>query len=342
MFDMTHPSVAPSEPQNVLELIQQWDSSPFDSPDVDLPGISTFAELYEYISYLSKVLYYDYERDNAASIVPLLDRIDEWIKGATSAEDKRAMFEAVVAIRYVSRSEANSLYQYAFRGPFTRWVMSRAGITLSNFSDEQLNDALSKVWIGGASDSFHVDSFFHITEAPSHTNRRPAWLDLAEFGDRNRVAEHMEQHELGSVAIFEDFVGSGTQISAAVAFALSLPNQPDVFVCPIIACPAARTTLASLGSQPRLTYVPLVELSNRNMVPELAPPNEAPHLRKLRDCIEHVASAVSPTIPKYGYKGAGALVVQHSNAPDNCPSLIWHSSPTWTALFPRQHRSGGG
>jgi hypothetical protein len=40
----------------------------------------------------------------------------------------------------------------------------------------------------------------------------------------------------------------------------------------------------------------------------------------------------------FGFADTGALVVMHSNCPDNTVPIIHHSSDTWDPLFPRSSR----
>ncbi len=330
---------------SLTDVLRTWDER-LDKPCFQLPGLRTYISLYEYAQYLGKALYADFERDGAPGVRPFLSRLEDWVLGAPDDDNRRKLFEMLFYIRFVARQEMHCLYQSAYRGNIIRWLMNRANIPMTPDWEEELDGPLRTLWIGSASDSFHLDSFFHVTEAKSLTARRPAWLDIAEFGTPDRVAAHMDRHGLERIAVLEDFVGTGTQIRPALEFLLDLPNSPEILVCPMFSTALAFDRLKDLLTSPKITYDPVALLSGSNLMPEILNYPEPPEFAAFRRCIEELHSLVghpvSTALSPYGFGRMGALLVQFGNTPDNCPPVIWNDSDRWRSLFPRKRREGGG
>ena len=329
----------------LADHLRSWDEQ-LDIPSFELPGLRTYIGLYDYAEYLGRTLYSDYERDYAPNVQPFLSRLEDWILGAPSDDHKRALFELLFHIRFVARQEIHCLYQSAYRGNVIRWLMSSDGIPISKDFRADIIGPLSRLWIGSGSDSFHLDTFFHITGARSKSERRPAFLDLAEFPNPSAVALHMSKYGMDRVGIFEDFVGTGTQIRPAIEFILSLPNTPEVLVCPIFSTTVALDRLADLIANPLVTYDPVVLLAGRSLLPETKPDAEPPEYMAFRHCVEQLHDLVAHPDPDamnpYGFGRLGVLLVQFGNSPDNSPPLIWNDSDKWQSLFPRKRREGKG
>lgn len=332
----------------IADLVSEWDAKlrtksgkVTSTPNLKLPGIATYTGLHEYLRFLATNVFDDFERDLAPGVSPFLTRLDEWINAAASDADKRILFESIFSVRYISRNEVNALYHIAYRGHLTRWQMDQIDFDLRNGAPGELRSAMRETWIGAASDSFHLDSFFHVTEAPSATERRPAWLDLSAFGDVDRIRAHIQQRHIKRIVIFEDFVGSGTQIKPALDFVSQIDDDLQVYVCPIFACRESFERLTDIISLDNVTYDPVVVLSGRNLVPRDPPEEEEEHLAELRACLGRIEQDLGIT-PAHGFRGVGALLVQYSNTPDNCPAILWSTQGDWSGLFPRKPRGGYG
>lgn len=327
------------------DLVRDWDDRQL-VPMTEMPGLSTYASRLSYIRFLERHLYSDYEADLVPETGHMLQRLEQWILGADDELSRRVLLESFFLIRYVGKLESHSLYIQAYRGPFVRWLVNEAQMSIALVTADSLREEARKTWIGCASDSMHLDTFFHITRAPSASNRRPSWLDFHAFADPQKVSDHMDAKGITRIAIFEDVVGSGSQIKPAIEFALSVPGDRNIFVCPMIAGSESILTLKPLTDTGRVTYAPVQVIPPDHCVRPLVGLNEAPEISRLRDCIKSIHAKVghpSPaTTAAFGYKGTGSLLVQHGNTPDNCPAFVWRKSDSWSPIFPRTHRQGGG
>jgi hypothetical protein len=326
-------------------LLRSWDEARLE-PYINLPKINDYVGLYVYAQHLASTLYRDFERDSAPGTKPFLDRLEEWVLNCSDREQQRELFELLFHLRFVARDEMQCLYQTAYRGNVVRWVMDRASLGFDGGWRDALDRELASTWIGSGSDSFHLDSLFHLTSAPARTARRPAWLDIAKFGDPERVSAHMQGKGLTRVVLFEDIIASGTQIRPALEFLATLSPPVDVLVCPLFTTELAYDGLADYLSNPFFTFDPVAVLGGRNLIAKDPTDHEmtrAPDVRELLSLLHpQVQTGTRYTVGPFGFGGLGVLLVQYGNTPDNCIPAVWAHGEKWRGVFPRQARDGGG
>jgi hypothetical protein len=326
-------------------LIQSW-------------GDNESAALRLKITSLEKWLYKTYEPDKFGD-GDFEQRLERWIENVKDEEDKRTLFKLIAEIFYVGPVEFEELYRCAYQGPIARWLIDCEGIDIcAADSQVRLIEAARKTWFCPISDSFRINSFFHINNLAAGASLRPDWRSMLEFGSPQKIINYCNTYGITRLVLLEDFVGGGSQAVDAVEFAAKLPNLQVLFV-PLIICPDGEIkmrnserdmNLIRLGA---LKYEAVMELPSSAFLTLTNSPffNDnifSDNVRKLlNDTYPIVGGGVVPGKLKpyhpYGYppnKPTGGLVVMYSNTPDNTlPIIHWRpKGNTWSPLFPRHSR----
>jgi len=311
------------------------------------------------IANLEKWLYHTYEPDKFGD-GDFEQRLERWINNVASDEERRTLFRLITEIFYVGPVEFEELYRCAYQGPIARWLIDLEAIDIcAANSQAQLVDAASKTWFCPVSDSFRVNSFFHINNLAAGASLRPDWRSLFELGDPTSIANYVKQSGITRLVLLEDFVGGGSQAIDAVEFATTIPGLQVLFV-PLIICPdgVSRMRASELricsGRPGALRYEAVMELpAGAFLTPSQSPfigniPFTDAVRKLLSDTYPKVGGGVLPSAGikpyhPYGYpykKPTGGLVVMYSNTPDNTlPIIHWRpKSRAWSPLFPRHSR----
>lgn len=275
-----------------------------------------------------------------------MDRVEAWVNSAPDTADRKVLARLVPWLFFVGVREFEALYQTAFSGPVARWLIDDLGIQLIDPNAKaSLAAAVRETWFCPITDSMQISKFYHLNNIEG-IDLRPDWRALAEFATEERVAKYMDAQNpsLRRIVLLEDFVGSGTQLSKAVDFVLSWERSIPILLCPLIICPEG----AAIGKQlqakySNLRFVPVLEIPSTVLLEKNPVEGEPNAHAEFRDVAARLHSLVEGSSPKqlygpFGYRDTGALVVMHSNCPDNAPPIIHHDSDTWSALFPRSSR----
>lgn len=326
-------------------LIQSW-------------GDNESAALRLKITSLEKWLYKTYEPDKFGD-GDFEQRLERWIGNVTDEDEKRTLFKLIAELFYVGPVEFEELYRCAYQGPIARWLIDCEGIDIcAADTHERLIEAARRTWFCPISDSFRINSFFHINNLAAGASLRPDWRSMLQFGDPQKIIDYCNACDITRLVLLEDFVGGGSQAVAAVEFAAQLPNLQVLFV-PLIICPDGVTKMRSSEKNMNLLrfgslrYEAVMELpASAFLTPTQSPfVNDidfSNNVRKLlNDTYSVVGGGVIPGMLKpyhpYGFppnKPTGGLVVMYSNTPDNTlPIIHWRpKSKTWSPLFPRHSR----
>jgi hypothetical protein len=288
-------------------------------------------------------------------------RLAAWIGNVRTDEDRQLLLEYARRINFFSHEDFLALYQAAFNGPITRWVVKQAGISLKDANLSALLEAElhRHTWYCPITDSMDINEFYHVNHIkgvehrpsfatlamldPTKKNGQPALAtklrNFMEKPDRNRFAK---ARQLKRLVLLEDFVGSGNQIKAAIKWAANWLGV-SILVVPLVICAPGIEALTQLTSQQNGTVsaAPVVTVSASELLGLKC--NNRNRWSK-RSEMEALAKRVRSRVggeDYLGYNQTGCSVVTYSNAPNNSLPLI-HSKPSsgkkWRPLFPRSSR----
>lgn len=307
------------------------------------------------INHLEERLFKSYEPNKFLS-GEFWDRCDAWLKNVDSDDHKKTLYRLLTKIFYVGPIEFEELFRCAYDGPISRWLIDRENIDIcAPNAQESLIKAVEETWFCPVTDSFRINSFFHINNLPTNSNFRPDWCSLHALGDIYKIKNYCEHNKIKRLVLLEDFVGGGSQSLKAVKFAATHINDLEVLFIPMIICPdgaeKARIYETELNSRRlnSLRFDPVLELPAPAFFTETTSSLTQSETDSLRDLIDTSYNAVSGgavsgnPYHRYGFppkKPTGGLVVMYTNTPNNTLPLIhWRpSTGSWQPIFPRHSR----
>jgi hypothetical protein len=252
--------------------------------------------------------------------------------------------------------EFEELFRCAYEGPIARWLVDREQIDICAINAQQLLiDAAEKTWFCPVTDSFRINSFFHINNLPANANLRPDWCSLYSLGDVYKLKNYCKAEGIKRLVLLEDFVGGGSQSLAAVEFASTHIDDLEVLFVPMIICPDGAENARLLEGQLNasrpgsLSFDPVLELPKVAFFTPTDSSFSVAETTALRDLITATYGLVSGGVvngkpyDSYGFppnKPTGGLVVMFTNTPDNTLPLIhWRpANAAWQPVFPRHSR----
>lgn len=270
-------------------------------------------------------------------------RLERWIFSVYTPEDRLALFRSLQQVQYFSREEIEALCQAAFNEHVVPWLVAREHIRLDAWdAPESLRVAVGQCWFCPVTDSMPISSFCHLNGLTGR-DHRPDWRSIAEFADLARMNAYIKKHNIRRLVLLEDFVGSGDQFADAIKFADRLDTSVEILAIPLIVCPKGDARLTTLANQSSRVFVsPVLRLNALDFVARNPAANERTELSSIRALANSTEFAVKGDQRTYrgafGHKDTGALVVMHSNAPDNTLPLFQRSTDIWHPPFPRSSR----
>lgn len=279
------------------------------------------------------------------------DRLWEWLDNAAVTDDDRiTLLRAVPFLQFVDRDDMLALYRAAFVGPVTRWLMDQLSLDFTLPGSElrsRLKDAADETWFCPVTDSMDISQFHHVNDLAGK-KQRPCWATLKAFGDIDKIAAYIRAQNVKRIVLLEDFVGSGVQTKGPVTYAATKlgAQLPVLFVPLIVSAFGLETLREGLGGQQTLTIDPVFVLPKHAHVrqePQAAEPAMFAELRRVALSTFEIVKqprppARTPLAEPLGFRSSGALIVLHTNCPNNTVPLFWHDAPEWHALFPRVSR----
>lgn len=337
-------------------MVEKWRAA---SPPDD-PRSNDLKEIFENLAYLERIKFQPFVPALYSSHpASFMERFLAWLHNPGLNEEQRQdLFEFANHIAFFSFDDFAALFQSAFTGPITRWCMDQAHIQLhtSDWREQLDAERHDRTWFCPVTDSLLISVFHHVNRIEGK-DRKPSFRDLAEFGDADKISEHIANEGYQRLVLLEDFVGTGTQSMKAVKWALRNLDIPILF-CPILIAEEAvgkyHRLQARLGDGSlenarcrAFAFEPVFTLSADCFVFDTNK-EPAPLLRRVRYLAEEIHARLSETGQGFD-KGAlgfwgenssqkGATAVMFSNTPNNSLPLIHHEADSWVPLFPRVAR----
>lgn len=313
----------------LLDVIQPW---------LDTDDDGHVAELMAQVEWLGQKLYQDYEPYDYESFD---ERVGAWLEQVADQADRQSLFNLLYHVFFVGRREFEALCRAAFDGATMRWLVDQ---TKARIDSPELPDLLKaelkKTWFCPVTDSMRINAFLKVNQLEGQS-QRPDWRSLGKFADVEKVKAYMDSVDLQRIVLLEDFVGSGTQIKAAVEFAAFVSQDIPVLVAPLICCPKGVEVGAKLAADlSNVTFAPVLEIERALLLEEAPKDGEPSVFGEIRSLTSRVRDRFDPANVRepFGFKGTGALIVMYSNCPNNTIALLHNESAAWKALFPRIQR----
>jgi len=313
------------------------------------PGEPDFSHINLQVQFLEDRLFFDYE-PTKGPYPEFWPRLEAWIENFDDEQDQKTAFQLIPRLFYIGQEEFNTLYRVAVNGPVARWLIQLLNLMFdAPDSDRLLREAFKKTWFCPVTDSMRINGFYHLNGITTGHNLRPDWLTLSKIGDTEATKKYITDNSIEYIVLLEDFVGSGSQISAAISYAADLADEmgKKVLLLPMIICPKGVSNFNSMVKKHNnLTFESVIELKQTDFIPPTSTTAEHELSDQLRPVLRHTFDKVrghsgsfaeAPYTP-FGYRDTGGLVVMFSNCPDNTLPIVHHSSITWHPLFPRRSR----
>ncbi|WP_254509557.1 phosphoribosyltransferase-like protein [Anatilimnocola floriformis] len=340
---------------SIADRVQKWDLS----PTAPLTPLTTFGEIHKRIVFYYSTHYFQYLPTLSVLYPDFETRLANWLSNVPDDQNQRLLFELLPRLAFFSREDFEKLHQAAFDGPVARWIFESSRLSVS---DPELDKKLSEqahrhTWYCPLSDSLRINDF-HNVNGIGGVDYRPDWRSLARFGSEAAILDFMKNHQdiqgpapLTRLVILEDFIGSGSQSSDTVRFIQRISKKIPTLIVPLIVCPTGAQVWRAIESFPELTFSPVIELKESDMI-TAGTARDGSFAGRIADLAESTYAAVegdraaSPRpYSAFGFPGhvnislgTGSLVTLYSNTPANTLPLVQHSSNSWNAIFPRSAR----
>lgn len=328
-------------------LLNTWFMD-MNNDDLDLLGVKNK------VDFLERQLYQEYVPTQGAGHPDFGSRLAAWIGSAQNESDQISLYRMLWHIHFVGENEVKAGYRTAYSKEVITWISQLTNLNpFLATAEDSLRDAMSAVAYTRFTDSFDLPTFLRINNVQGQSSRF-TWRDHETTWDED--AFNRDVLEVSSVrprrylVIFEDFVGSGSQISRALRLIQSLQVDVEVLICPVVICPDGAELCRTIAAEnTNITYRPILELKPEfflKSTPQPGEPVDFPRIRRSLDSVHplvtnHGGSAMQQFGP-YGFGpdgGTGGLVIKYDNCPDNTvPSIHRGDSTLWEPLFLRNSR----
>ncbi len=351
---------------SINELVDSWDLDAALSPLITAQNghAVRFRDILEALRYSDSVGFREYVPTRASGQTPsFLDRLLLWMHNHGVAPDERSrLFEFASHLAFFSSEDFHALNRTAFTGPITRWVIRQQCLRLDDptFQSSLTYHRDHRTWYCPVTDSMQISDFYHVNSIGG-VSHRPGFRSLREFkASGDAIAGYMRKESLDRLVLLEDFVGTGSQTTKTVKWAVQSAQAPVLFV-PLLVAPDGLRRLRDLESEDwskdgpmcRLHVEPVMELDEADFVgPATVTANPLFVLvRELATRIHpHVLGTsrddrkVAPNSPMGFHQpkdtATGATVVTYTNCPNNTVPIVHYQSrkTAWKPLFPRVER----
>lgn len=315
----------------------------------DADGTNGIEELKRDLEFLERELFHEYTVTAQGNHAAFGYRLAQWIGNADSEADRQTLYGILKHLFFIGKSEQVSSYRTAFSKHVLQWLMDVSAIDSFDVDAlQKIKAELIKTRFTEVTDSFGIRDFCLVNEIQGEALRyrwegNIAGWDAATF--RTNVLGEDQNGELRrtNLVLFEDFVGSGSQMLDAVNLAVSLGESVNVLLCPLFICPEGATAARNLvENSNNLTFSPVLAFEDRFFLtptPVIGEPREFPTIRDLLVRVHPKIQGLQQEYGPFGYRQTGGFIVPSSNCPDNTiPALHRRSANSWEPLFLRTSR----
>ena len=239
-------------------------------------------------------------------------------------------------------------YRTAYSRSIASWLMDVEALPFFGGDTEaRLNDSVKKTAFTEITDSFGLGNFLRWNNIPGQGSRFTWQQHLTTWKPREFMRSVMHSESAvprRNLVLLEDFVGSGSQMAAAVECACHLADVHRVLLCPIVICPEGDKRARALARKHgKLRYSPVMRLPEEAFIAEDTVADEHQHHALIRKTLQSLHALVRGTIGSwpqetsaFGFRETGAVFCKFDNCPDNTVPVLHHRSDLgWSPLFLR-------
>ncbi len=324
------------------DLLQRWCMEDFD-------GQKGIEVLKRDVEFLERELYHEYVVTAYGGHGSFGSRLARWIGNLDADTDRQELYRLLAHLFFIGKSEQDAAYRTAFSKHVLQWLMNVSGIDpFQADAHQRIEQELAATRYTEVTDSFGIRSFCLLNgiqnEGLRHKwegntdNWNPANFrrDVLREGKPNEVPRK-------NLVLFEDFVGSGSQMLDAVNLALSLGPDINVMLCPLFICPDGADEARRLSNAvDHFTFSPVLALEERFFVTPALKAGENSDYQRVRQLLTKIHPKIQgdkQEFGPFGYRQTGGFVVPYSNCPDNTiPAFHRRKDNSWEPLFLRTPR----
>lgn len=319
----------------LIDEINEWES------DLLKPFYShSFNSIYNILEYKERNFFGQFSPTVGHGHPPFWDRLEGWLDNVSDSKDRRALFEFTLNIHFFTKEDFDHLFLSAFSGPIKRWIIDLNNIALDQDIDRMLDPQLySTTWYCSVTD-MNIGGFYRVNNITG-VDVRPDLNTLSTMGDVDSIKAYISREGFNRIVLLEDFVGSGGQFSDIFKRGNSyFGNMPILFVPLIICSNGLRDISAKLSSHGNWSIDPIIIIDEDDRLDSNVDLRNKPLESEIVNIAKFFSCKINGSVATemvYGFEDTGALIVLHSNTPDNTMPFIWWTDE-WRALFPRSPR----
>ena len=303
-------------------------------------------ELKQDIEFLENVLYNDYQPTNHGAHADFGSRIATWIGNLDNETDQQTLLTILRYLMFISRDNFEAAHRTAYSDNVVKWLLNINRIDIFNPNAAiTLNACVASTLFTQITDSFRLNEFLRVNNISGQSSRYN-WHDHPNNWDRDAFCRDRlnsaSDRPFRYLVLFEDFIGSGTQMKEIIDRAVTIENI-QILLCPLCICPKGANTAREYARKyPRFTYSPVLELDDKYLISRVSKPGEPIEFGRIRDLAIKIHNKIrngNQEFGPFGFQDTGALIVKHDNCPDNTLPVIHKSNPPdWFPIFLRVSR----
>ncbi|HEX8550851.1 MAG TPA: hypothetical protein VF681_04785 [Abditibacteriaceae bacterium] len=335
-------------PETLQERARRWST---ELGDGDITRQIKYTELLKRIDYIAAKRYEEFQPAKNSGHPDFWLRLTRWIDNVGGDEaDQKVLLRLVPELFFIGLEEFDALFKSAYNGPIRRWLIDQCNISLEeSVSGDSLAHATASTWFCSITD-INLGAFYRLNSITEAHGIRTDINSHAVTRNREGLRNFIQERGIKRLVLLEDFVGTGTQMKKPIEFAATISSEPiPILVVPLVIGRIGLKACSDLSAKyPHVQFAPVLPLDDSTFVFEYPQSSENELWPLVRDIVERMHNQICGNgirVGKYGFKAgkgheqkAGATVILYSNCPNNTLPLIYHSSDTWEALFPRSPR----
>ncbi len=321
----------------LIDEINEWDS------DLTKPPFHSynFNSIHDILEYKEKNFFRQFSPTSGHGHPGFWDRLESWLENVDDEKDKKALFEFTLNIHFITGEDFKQLFMSAFAGPVKRWIIDLHNIDFDDQLDDSLNLQLhNHTWYCSVTD-MNLGEFYHVNNITG-VDVRPDFNTLTSMGDGATIQKYISDNGFKQIVLIEDFVGSGTQFGDVLEKGPSYFGDIPILFVPLLICSSGLDRVKNdLMGYDKWKIDPVIVINKSDGLTPETDLSEKHLEREIIDIAKAFSSKQRGSVIEelvYGHENIGALVVLHSNTPDNTMPFIWWTD-NWNALFPRSPRT---